>query len=85
MTRDDDLNDLEDGGVEWWRAHTKTARNWPKDQELAEVTNTKRGVPDPKTKRSRWGPGDATVHVYILCRTIVLREPFDVDSRSTRY
>ena len=29
----------------------------------------------PKSKRSRWGLGDATVQVYILCRTIVLREP----------
>ena len=47
-------------------AHTKTNRDWPKDQELAEVTNTKRGVPGPKSKRSRWGPGDATASVYIL-------------------
>ena len=28
-TRDDGLNDLEDGGVERWQAHTKTARDWP--------------------------------------------------------
>ena len=28
----------------------------------------------PKTKRSRWGPGDATVKVYILLRTMVLWE-----------
>ena len=55
-------------------AHTKQQRDWPKDQGLAEVTNTKRGVPGPKTKRSRWGPGDATASVYILLRTMVLRE-----------
>ena len=55
-------------------AHTKQQRDWPKDQVLAEVTNTKRGVPGPKTKRSRWGPGDATASVYILLRTMVLWE-----------
>ena len=54
-TRDDDLNDLEDGGVERWRAHTKTARDWPKDQELAEVTNTKEGVPGPKDQEVKMG------------------------------
>ena len=34
-TRDDDLNDLEDGEVERWRAHTKTARDWPNRPRLA--------------------------------------------------
>ena len=68
------MNDLEDGGVERGRTHTKTARDWPKDQVLAEVTNTKKGVPGPKNKRSRWGPGDATASVYILLWTMVLGE-----------
>ena len=67
VTRDDDLNDLEDGGVKRCQAHTKTARDWPNKPRLAKVSNTRQRRTWPNRPRGQDGDQEMLQWMLIYC------------------